>query len=181
MNNKIKIITGVIILIIVLSCGCGYYNDYGYEYMGINSEILLTPITIEESNNSTLRALLIDKLATNFSYVTIEDKNIYILYNEKKYVISNNYHNYSEIQDWQYSKINIIYNNSIMITSRVLRTYGFTGEFSDTKEIAERKAKDLIIEDKIFLKSKISIIIENIKSIYKTEIMYEKYDLEYNM
>jgi len=180
MNNKLKIIIGIILILCIYTCGCnGPADELGYEYMGIYYEILLTPITTEEINNSTLRELLIEKLENNFSYLSIENENISIWYNKSIYVGYNDL-DYNKALKFQYSEIDFLSNSSIMINSRVHRSYGYTGKVSDTKEIANKRAKDLIKEDKNFLNSKISIIIENIKSIYKTEIMYEKYDLEYN-
>jgi hypothetical protein len=182
MNKKMELglIIIVVILMSVLFCGCAEIDEIGYEYTGIRSEVNLSKISNNEFNNDTLKKLLKDKLEIDFYNVTTEEENLYIWYNEKKYVGYNKLENNKATQS-QYSKIEFLTNRSIMIISRVYRRPGFKGIVCESENVAEEKSKDLIQEDITYLNSQILKTVEIIQSVYNTHIISEEYSPEFDI
>jgi hypothetical protein len=176
MKNKTKTFVIIIIIIFLLQilCGCFREESYTWHYYGADSEVLLSPISDEEFDDSIKRSTLIKKLETNFSNVTVENEEIYVLYNEKIYVAYNDF-NFNKACRYQCSVITFNSNNSIMILSSLKRKFEFWSDRYEYEKTARDKTKNLFKEDKDFLSKKNSMIIDIIQSIYVTEIIYETY------
>ena len=175
MNYDLKIFLSAIIIIFIFLCGCtNKIDEHAYKYSAAYSEVLLSPISEEEMNNNTLKSLLINEIEKTFPNISLENEDIFIWYNEPKYVAYNDLQ-YNKNHGWQYSKIDFLTNYSIMIESKVNRSYDYLGKLYESKEEARKNSKHLFNEDKEYLQSQILKVIEILKKFYIIEIIYEKY------
>ena len=168
MENKTK--TSVIIIIIIfllqILCGCFGEESYTWHHYGVDSEVLLSPISDKEFDDSIKRSTLIKKLEANFPNVTVENEEIYVAYND---------FSFNKACRYQCSVITFNSNNSIMIISSLKREFEFWSDRYEYEKTARDETKNLFKEDKDFLSKKNSMIINIIQSIYVTEIIYETY------
>jgi len=176
MDTKAVVLVGVILFILVFSCGCGGIDEHehAYKYSGAKSEILLSKIPEEEFNNKSIKSLLIERLKNEFYNVTTFWEDIFIWYNEEKYVAYNDL-DYNQAKNWQYTMIDFMVNSSILIESGVDRSYDYVGDFYDTESEAEQHSQHLFAEDKIFIQTQTNQIIKDIIDLYNTRVKYEEY------
>jgi hypothetical protein len=174
LKKKVIYIYILIILINIVS-GCFGGSSKPYYYNKAYLDILTSPISNDEYNNSTLYSELFNEIETNFTNISNFEKEIYIWYNERIYDGYDNL-NYNMHAQGQCSIISFLSNNSLKIESKVIRPAGLGGDFAESKTKAFKKAKDLYEHDKEFLDEQISIIIKIIISVYNVNVIFKEYD-----